>query len=156
MSRAGVSRALVALVTVSLLASCTKETEEGDRALIEEVVPSVDSVLIKFTCDTVLSIALTTPSGGPAWSVRRQRNNPISWVVPGNVTINSIVGKTSADTLPLDPDGPQGGTVGAPFKSKVKANAQEKAYNYSIDASCTASGNTTRLLIDPEFIVRPH
>jgi hypothetical protein len=146
----------LALVGVALLASCTKEAAEDDRALLEAVVPSVDSVLVKFSCDTVISIALTTPSGGPAWSVRRQRNNPISWVVPGNVTINSIVGKTSADSLPLDPDGPQGGTAGAPFKSKVKGNAQEKGYNYLIDASCTASGNTTRLLIDPEFIVRPH
>jgi hypothetical protein len=138
---------------VASLMSCT----EGDvQARFDEIAPSADSVRIRFSCGAVDSIALTDPSGAPAWAVTRRRNSPISWVVPPNVTINSIVGKTAADTLPLDPDGPQGGAPGAPFKSKVKGNAREKTYHYLIDATCRpASGPPDRrMVIDPEMIVR--
>jgi hypothetical protein len=154
MSRARVSPALIALVAVASLAvlvSCTEGFEEAD---FDAIAPSVDSVRVNFSCGAVDSIALTTPSGNPAWTVRRKPNNPITWVVPANVTINSILGKTPTDTLPLDADGPQGGAAGTPFKSKVKAHAAEKAYHYVIDATCQpVSGSARRLVIDPEMIV---
>src|SRR5215218_4943704 len=100
MSRAGLSRALVAVVAMASLAalvSCTEgDVEEG----FDAIAPSVDSLRIQISCGAVDSIALTTLSGKPAWAVRRQQNHPITWTVPANVTINSIVGKTPADSLP--------------------------------------------------------
>jgi hypothetical protein len=159
MSRAGVSPALIALVAVASLAALVSCTGGDEEALLDAVAPSVDSVRVNFSCGTVDSIAvdsiaLATPSGIPAWSVRRKPNNPITWVVPANVTINSILGKTPVDTLPLDPDGPQGGAAGTPFKSKIKAHAASKTYHYLIDATCQpASGPARRLVIDPEMII---
>jgi hypothetical protein len=159
MSRAGVSRALVVLVCVASLATLVSCTGGDEEALFDAVAPSVDSVRVNFSCGTVDSIAvdsiaLATLSGDPAWSIRRKPNNPITWVVPANVTINSIAGRTPVDTLPLDPDGPQGGAAGAPFKSKVKAHAASKTYHYLIDATCQpASGPARRLVIDPEMII---
>jgi hypothetical protein len=154
MSRAGVSRAWVALVAMASLAALVSCTEGDVEAAFDAIAPSVDSVRVNFSCGAVDSIALTTPSGDPAWSVTRKPNNPITWVVPANVTINSILGKTPADTLPLDPDGPQGGAAGTPFKSKVKAHAATKTYHYVIDATCQSASGPRRLVIDPELILR--
>jgi hypothetical protein len=151
MSRADVPRAFVAIVALVATASFVACSSEGlDEAQVDAVVPSVDSISVRFSCGTVDSIALKAPNGGPAWAVRRSRNEPISWVVPTNVTINSIAG------LPLDSAGSQGGTPGTPYKSKVKNNAESKTYHYAIDATCRpASGDSIRLIIDPEFIVHP-
>ena len=165
MSRAGLPRALfaiVALVAVASLVSCAKgdqqvsskqggvQSVESLVAVLDAVAPETDSIRINFSCGTVDSIALKTPHGGSAWSVRRRQNDTISWVVPSNVTINSIAG------LPLDSAGSQGGTPGTPYKSKVKGNAERKTYHYAIQATChPASGDSIRLIIDPEFIVHP-
>jgi hypothetical protein len=161
MSRTGVSRtlvALVALVAVASLLSCTAD----EVAQLDTVAPSADSIRVKFSCGAVDSIALTTPSGGSAWAVKRKPKDPISWVVSPNVTINSIVSATPADTLPLDTAGPQGGAPGTPFQSKVKENAPDKTFHYVINATCRPVGgdpggaNDVHLLIDPEMIIHPH
>lgn len=148
MSRAGVPRAsvvLVALVAVVSLAACA---EKPDEARFN--TPSVDAITVAFSCGGVDSIALKAPNKDPAWAVRRKRKDPISWVVPANVTINSITG------VPLDPAGSQGGTPGTPFKSKVKDNAEWKTYHYVIDVTCHPTAPPDRhLIIDPEFIVHP-
>ena len=152
MSRAGVSRVLVALVAVASLVSCM----EGDvEAQFDAVAPSVDSVRIKFSCGAVDSIALIAPNGAPAWAVRRKPNNPISWVVDSNVTIHSIGGTSPNENFPIDSAGPQGGAPGVPFSGKVKGGTPNGSYHYVIDASCQpASGPARRLVIDPEMIVR--
>lgn len=166
MSRAGVPRALfaiVALLAVASLVSCATGVQQPSSkqggvqsveslvAVLDAVAPDVDSIRINFSCDTVDSIALKAPNGRSAWSVRRRRNDSISWVVPSNVTINSIGG-----ALPLDSAGPQGGAPGTPYKSKVKDNAERKTYHYIIDATCQpAAAPARRLIIDPEFIVHP-
>ena len=154
MSRAGVPRAfvaIVALVASASFVSCSDSEELIPQAEVDALVPYVDSIRVNFSCGTVDSIALkTAPGGGPAWSVRRMRNDSISWVVGTNVTINSIVG------IPLDSAGPQGGAPGTAYKSKVKSDAQKKTYHYVIDATChPAAGPDRHLIIDPEFIVRP-
>jgi len=165
MSRADVPRALfaiIALVAVASLLSCAKgdqqvsskqgvQSVESLVAILDAVAPEVDSVRINFYCGTVDSIALKAPNGSSAWSVRRKQNDTISWVVPSNVTINSIGG-----ALPLDSAGPQGGSPGTPYKSKVKSDAQRKTYHYIIDATCQPAAAPARhLIIDPEFIVHP-
>ena len=149
MYRAGVPRAFVAIAALVAIASFVAcSSEEVDLAQFDALVPSVDSISVRFSCGTVDSIALKAPNGGPAWAVRRKQNELISWVVPSNVTINSIAG------LPLDSAGSQGGTPGTPFKSKVKGNAERKTYHYPIQLTChPASGDDRHLIIDPEFIV---
>jgi hypothetical protein len=150
MSRAGVPRAFMALVALVAVASLVACTKDFDKAQYDALVQSVDSITVKFSCGVVDSIALKAPNGGPAWAVSRKRKSPISWVVPGNVTIDSIGG------LPLDSAGSQGGTPGTPFKSKVKGNAEFKTYHYVIASTChPAAGPDRHLIIDPEFIVHP-
>lgn len=151
MSRAYVPRAVAAIVALVAAASFAACSSEGlNQATVDALVPSVDSINVRFSCGAVDSIALKAPNGGPAWAVRRSRNQPISWVVPANVTINSIAG------LPLDSAGVQGGSPGTPFKSKVKDNAESKTYHYAIEATChPTSGSDRHLIIDPEFIVHP-
>src|SRR5258705_1654378 len=133
MSRAGLSRALVALaalVAAASLVSCKKDVV----AQLDAVAPSTDSIKVNFSCGAVDSIALSDASGGPAWAVKRRPNEPISWIVPPNVTINSIAATNPADTIPLIPAGPQGGAPGTPFQSKVKqGSARVKPYHYAID-----------------------
>ena len=151
MSQAGVPRvfvAIVAVVAVALLAACAQKPD-ADR--FNTFVPSVDVITVAFSCGAVDSIAMTAPNGDPAWIVGRKQKDPISWVVPANVTINSITG------LPLDTAGSQGGTPGTPYKSKVKENAERKTYHYAIELTCrpAAGPPDTHLIIDPEFIVHP-
>jgi len=113
----------------------------------------VDTVSVNFVCATGDTIALKTPAGKSAWSVRRNPNDVITWVVPSNVTIHSIKGK-SAGEFPVDSAGVQGGAPGASFKAKVKGNAANGMYHYLINATCTpASGPAVNLVIDPEMIV---
>jgi hypothetical protein len=157
MSRAGVSRTLVgavALVALIAVASCTQTADQ--ESLLDAVAPSVDSVHINFSCGPVDSLALADKNGRPAWSFSRRPNDPITWVVPQNVTINSLKGRTANDNFPVDSTGPQGGAPGTAFHAKVKGGAAQGTYHYVINATCTAGADTIRLLIDPELIIRPH
>jgi hypothetical protein len=151
MSRAYVPRAVAAIVALVAAASFAACSSEGlNQATVDALVPSVDSINVRFSCGAVDSIALRAPNGGPAWAVRRSKNETISWVVSANVTINSIAG------LPLDSAGSQGGTPGTPFRSKVKGDAESKTYHYAIEATChPAAGPDRHLILDPEFIVHP-
>jgi hypothetical protein len=145
---------------VASLVSCAQKDEgtqnnarldvqdAGLAAQLDAVSPSVDSINITFTCAAVDSIALRTMAGKSAWAVRRQRKNPITWVVPSNVTIDSIRG------APILPDGPQGGGAGTPYKSTVDSNATKTTHHYSIAATCNpGAGAPVHLVIDPEMII---
>jgi hypothetical protein len=137
------------LVVAGSLMSCNQgETVEG-------FADPEGPIHINLTCGPVISIGLADANGNPAWTYKVKKNDPISWEVPPTVTIDSIRGKTPADSLPLDPDGPQGGQPGTPYKSKVKNSAKDdKDYHYNIFASCNPGPNAQRFRIDPEMIVR--
>ena len=108
MSRAYVPRAVAAIVALAAASFAACSSEGLNQATVDALVPSVDSINVRFSCGAVDSIALKAPNGGPAWAVRRSKNETISWVVYANVTINSIAG------LRLESAGSQGGTPGSP------------------------------------------
>ena len=176
MSRAGVRRSLVTVVVVASLVSlvsCVKgdqpnlvvQQDQVDEGFIAQLAPDADTVHINFACATIDSIGLTA-SGKTAWNILRHRNNPIIWAVAPTVTINSIKGKSGL--LPIDtvPGEPHGGAAGTLYKATVNSNAgapgppplpgthKDKNYSYEIDVTCTEGANSTRLVIDPELIVR--
>ena len=96
---------------------------------------------------------LTDDAGNPAWTFKAKKNDPVSWVVLGNVSINAITSKSPAIPLPLTTPGPQGGN-GNPYRGQVNSNAQSRHYLYSIDVTCTPqSGPAVRLVIDPDMII---
>ena len=153
MSHAGVSRTLVVLVAAASLVSCNySEYKRRNNALVE-LAPSEGSIHINFSCTGVASVALEDSVGHTAWVVRRNRNDLIRWVVPPNVTINSITGPGfPADTAAVV--GPQGGAPGVAYNAKVSPHASHGRYHYVIDATCRSTPtDSIRLLIDPEFIV---
>jgi hypothetical protein len=142
------------------------QQDSADAAFIAELAPDTDTVHVNFACATIDSIGLTA-SGQTAWNILRRRNNPIIWAVAQNaqaVTINSIKGKSGS--LPIDtvPGEPHGGAPGTMYKAKVNSNAggpppfpglhTDKSYAYEIDVTCTSGAKSTRLVIDPELIVR--
>jgi len=181
MSRAGLRRTLVTVVVASLvsLLSCSKadqpdqtkpaiQPDQADyESFIADLAPDADTVYINFACATIDSIGLTASGGGKtAWNVLRHRNSPIIWKVRPTVTINSIKGKSALlpiDTVAGEPHGGPGDTL---YKATVNANAgasgpppipgthKDKSYAYEIDVTCAAGANSTRLVIDPELIVR--
>jgi hypothetical protein len=157
MSRSGVFGGLVAVVTLAAAASLVACAGRNKALLFVPDAPFVDSVRINFSCSAAVdAIALTDMRGHPAWIFRRKQKDPITWLVPANVTINSIVG-TAQDPLPADPDpaGPGGHAPGGSLKMKVKdVNDRDEPYHYAIDATCTAPGIVRHLVIDPEMIIR--
>jgi hypothetical protein len=165
MSRAGVPRALVALgVVASLvwLVSCSQNlkiaADPQAQDVLAAIAPDRDTVSIVFKCATVDSVGLFDTSGRPAWNVIRHPNQTITWIVAQTVTINSLKGKSGP--LPLAVDQNQNGqTPGNPFKATVNPNAGtpgngDKSYSYELDVTCTSGPNSTRLVIDPEMIIR--
>jgi len=183
MSRAGVRYSVVTVLVVASLVSlesCSKgdlqpaadqqktaaqQNEADEEAFVAELAPDADTVHINFVCGAIDSIGLTA-SGKTAWNILRHRNSPIIWKVEPTVTINSIKGKSGLlpiDTVPGEPHGGAGVTL---YKATVNANAgasgpppfpgthKDKNYSYEIDVTCTAGANSTRLVIDPELIVR--
>jgi len=132
--------------------------------LFATLAPDVDTVRIQFVCVGVDSIGLTDKSGKTAWNVMRHPNQQITWVVAPTVTINSLKGK--AGPLPIDVDVTEhGGSPGTSFKATVRNNAgapgpgdpahpKDRNYSYELDVTCTAGANSTRLVIDPEMIIR--
>ncbi|HTK46691.1 MAG TPA: hypothetical protein VL328_01775 [Gemmatimonadaceae bacterium] len=156
MSRAGVPRTVAALAVLAAATSLVSCNFNKDSvALVETLAPDVNTVHIDFSCGATTSIGLTDGSGNSAWAVVRHPNNSIQWVVPLDVTINSIAGKTEALPITHNPGDPQGGSPGTPFKGKVKGGANG-TYHYVITASCDPGGGAPplNLSIDPEMIVR--
>ena len=149
MSHAGVSRTLAVLVAAASLASCYKE----DHDTLVELAPSVGSIHVNFSCIGVDSLALEDSVGHPAWVVMRNPGDTIRWVVPPTVTINSIGGPN----FPVDTDsvaGPHGHAPGLPYNARVNPNATKGRRHYVIDVTCHSTPtDSTRLLIDPEFIL---
>jgi hypothetical protein len=155
MSHAGAFRTLVAVVAVASLGSCKKL--RGNQEIAGFPKP-VGPIHINFTCaaGAVPAIGLADSLGISAWQYETKKKDSISWVVPPNVAINSIVAKPSG-TLPLDPPGPGVGQQGGAFKSKVKdSNKPDTSYNYNIEATCNPGlgAQPVHLLIDPVMIVR--
>jgi len=160
MSRAGVPRAVVALAALAALTSLVSCNFNKDSvALVEVLAPDVNTVHIDFSCGATTSIGLSDGSGHSAWAVVRHPNNSIQWVVPQDVTINSLAGKTEALPITHDPGDPQGGSPGTAFKAKVKSDtafaASQKTIAYAINVTChPGQPDSVRLLLDPEFIVK--
>jgi hypothetical protein len=153
MSHAGTHRTLALIVAAASLVSC-KSWWGGDQQIIGYAEP-VGPIHVNFTCVGVPSISLADANGTPAWTVRAKKKDPISWQVPANVTIDSIVSKDTIP-LPLDPAGPQGGGPGIGYSSKVKdSNKPPTDYHYNIFATCNPGGSAPvlRLKIDPEMII---
>ena len=154
MSRTARSGGLVSIIACALLASCARPTMDpnvGPHALADAAPP----IHVNFTCDGVNQVSLTDDDGNPAWAFKAKRNDPVSWVVLGNVNINAITSKSPAIPLPLTTPGPQGGN-GNPYRAQVNSNAQSRHYLYSIDVTCTPTsggGAPVRLVIDPDMIV---
>jgi hypothetical protein len=158
MSHAGVSRTLVVLVAAASLASCDYQDYKRRNDALVELAPSAGSIHIKFSCTGADTLALEDSVGHTAWVVRRNKADLIRWVVDSNVTINSIAGPNfPVDTLPIDTvavAGPHGHAPGVPYNAKVSPNASNGRHHYVIDATCHSTPtDSTRLLIDPEFIV---
>ncbi len=152
MSHAGAFRTLAVLVVAVSLVACSGDDDDRIAGHTDPSGP----VHINFSCGDTLSIGLADGSGNPAWTFSTKKKDTVSWVVPANVAINSILPKTAADTLPLDSAGTQGHAPGVAFISKVKdSNKPTTDYHYKIDATChPATGPDVRLLIDPDMIVR--
>lgn len=153
MSRAGAYRTLALLLVAASLVAC--DSEDDDDA-VARYTPAAGPVHINVTCADTISVGLADASGNPAWTFSTKKKDTVTWVVPANVTINSIRGKSPADSLPLDSAGTQGHAPGASFISKVREGPQPPTdYHYKIDATChPATGPDVHLLIDPEMIVR--
>jgi hypothetical protein len=155
MSHAGVFRALAVVAAATSLASCNQSLDLANVAGYDEPTPPFT---INITCGTKVSVAFTGANGAPAWLVKLKKNDTFSWEVPTNVTIDSIRPKAGQDSLPTNPDGPQGGQPGAPYKSKVKDQdyGNGKDYRYNIFTTCNPGGGGQPLpvLLDPEMIVR--
>jgi hypothetical protein len=150
MSHAGVSRTLVVLVAAASLASCTYKRRND--ALVE-LAPAAGSIHVNFSCTGVPSLALEDSVGHTAWVVRRNPDELIRWVVPPTVTINSITGPSfPVDTAAVP--GTRGGAPGVSYNAKVVPSAPDGRYHYVIDVTCHSTPtDSSRLLIDPEFIV---
>ena len=113
-------------------------------------------IRITFTCTDAAAgdiLRLAAPDGTPAWTVERQGNAPIVWLVDDHLTINSVHA-AAGSSLPIDADGDQGKGAGIAWRSKVKGNVDPGNYRYDIDVTCRQNGTTRRLIIDPEMIVR--
>jgi hypothetical protein len=155
MSHAGVFRTLAVVVAATSLASCTQSFDLANVAGYKEPTPPFT---INITCGAKVSVALTGANGAPAWLVKLKKNDKFAWEVPPNVTIDSIKAKPGQDPLPIDPDGPQGGQGGNPYKSKVKDQdygSNGKNYPYDIFTTCNPGGGAPPLplQLDPEMIV---
>ena len=150
--------AVAALAAATSLVSCN--FNKDSVALVDVLVPDVPTVKINFSCvGGASSIGLTDAQGNSAWAIRRHPNQPITWQVPPDVTINSIAGKTEALPIVHDPGDPQGGSLGTPYKGKVKSDtafaASQKTFNYAINVTChPGQPDSVRLVLDPEFIVK--
>jgi hypothetical protein len=144
------------------------QQDSTDAAFIAELAPDTDTVHVNFACATIDSIGFTA-TGKTAWNILRHRNSPIIWAVAQNaqpVTINSIKGKSGPFPIDTVPGEPHGGSPGTVYKAKVNSNAgasgppplpgfhKDKSYAYEIDVTCTSGAKSTRLVIDPELIVR--
>ena len=153
MSRTARCGDVIAFVASGLLISCARPAmnpEVGPLVLRDAESP----ISINFTCNGPNVISLTDNNGNQAWTFKARKNAPVSWLVPANVTINSISSKTPAIPLPLSPNGNAGGSNGKSYDSKVDSDAQSKHYLYNIDVTCTSAvGATVRLVIDPDMII---
>lgn len=146
MSRAGLYGSLFAAVAAALVVSCGR-----DQGL--QTVNTEGAVHIVFACGgNNVTVGLVGDNGRPAWKAEREQGKPIAWVVQQHVTINSIKLKTGG-AIPVsvtsNPNGP-----GTPLEGTVTGNPGT-TYPYNIDVTCQQNGNTVRLVIDPEMIVRP-
>jgi hypothetical protein len=113
-------------------------------------------IRITFTCTDPAAgdiIRLAGADGTPAWRVQRTGNAPIVWLVDRHLTINSVHG-AAGSSLPIVPDGDQGKEAGIAWRSRVREDVDPGDYRYDIDVTCRQNGNTRRLIIDPEMIVR--
>ena len=151
--------AVVTLVAGGLLSSCARAPRDPavDPHILTDAEPPIN---INFTCGNAnqgIQVTLVDNNNNPAWTFKAHKNDPVSWLVPGNVTINAISSKSATNPLPVLPDGDAGGSDGKPYKVKVKDNVHiNDKYSYNIDVTCTPApgkGPPVRLVIDPDMII---
>ena len=151
MSRAGLYGSLLAAAAAMALVAC------APRVGRTRTRPNVNGpIRITFTCTDPAAgdvVRLAGADGTPAWTVERQGNAPIVWLVDPHLTINSVHAAPGS-SLPIDPDGDQGKAPGRAWRSRVRGNVDAGDYRYDIDVTCRQNGTTRRLIIDPEMIVR--
>ena len=150
---------LVAVAAVSLV-SCTgteSGTQSGSQSVEVLDAPARSPVNVNFSCNGgVNTIGLVDNAGRQAWLIEMV-NREIEWVVPQQVTIDSIRAKSGE--LPIEPDTSNRATLGKSFKGRAKngiPNGNRK-YPYLIALTCQPSGagsTPVKLIIDPEMIVR--
>jgi hypothetical protein len=144
MSRAGLYGSLLAAAAFLFVVSC----ERSENLAISN---TRGSVRIEFTCKRAVGkFGLKGDNGGPAWKAERRQGEYISWIVKEHVTINSIRNKDGTP-IPVNvthsPTQPGDSLVGT-------VQGAARTYPYDIDVTCQQNGNTVRLIIDPEMIVR--
>jgi hypothetical protein len=144
MSRAGLYGSLVAAVAAGFVVSCARNLSRSE-------VSTRGPVRIRFTCPgAIVNVGILDEHGNSAWKIRRNRGDAIAWTVQDHVTINSIVLKNGGP-IPVqvlnNPSGP-----GTPLEGTVRGDTG--TYPYNIDVTCRQGGDSVRLIIDPEMIVR--
>jgi hypothetical protein len=143
MSRAGLYGSLLAAVAAGLVVSCSS----GEQQLVN----TAGSIRVVFTCGGATSTyGLVGESGQAAWKAARNRGERIGWTVPNNVMINSIRLKDGG-AIPVKVDQPPT-RPGMPLEGTVEGDP--RTYYYNIDVTCRQNGDSVRLIIDPEMIVR--
>ena len=152
MSRTARCGAVITIVAGASLVSCAHPSVDPaiSPLFLAHATPPIH---INFTCDGTNQISLTDDDGNAAWTFQAKKNETVSWLVPGNVSINGIMSKAPSVPLPLSTQGLQGGN-GNPYRGQVNANAQSRHYPYNIDVTCTPqAGPAVRLVIDPDMII---
>ena len=159
MTRTARCGALITIAAAALLGACARPSVDpngGPHIFADAVAP----IHINFSCDDAnkgIQVSLIDDNGNPAWAFKAKKNDPVSWLVPANVTINSISPKDPAIPLPISPNGNSGHSNGRSYDVKVNGNApgSNVHYPYNIDVSCTPPGGGTpvRLVIDPDMII---
>jgi hypothetical protein len=144
MTRAGLYGPLLAAVAAALVLSCARNRSQSE-------VSTRGSVRINFTCASAnVRVGIHDDNGNSAWKIRRNRGESIAWTVQDHVTINSIRLKNGGP-IPVQvlhsPSGP-----GTPLDGIVRGDTG--TYPYNIDVTCRQAGDSVRLIIDPEMIVR--
>jgi hypothetical protein len=144
MSRAGLYGSLLAAVAAVLVVSCAG----GEQQL---TVNTAGSLRVHFTCGGATNTyGLAGENGQGAWKAARNRGERIGWTVPNNVMINSIRLKDGG-AIPVKVDQPPT-RPGMPLEGTVEG--EPRTYQYNIDVTCRQNGDSVRLIIDPEMIVR--
>lgn len=154
MSHARAPRTVVALAALAAVASMISCSDVS-----ELVAPKTGTVHIDFTCGAIGKIGLNDGHGNSAWAFQRSQHEAIEWIVPPNVTINSITGKAVQFPIDTVQNEPHGRAPGTSYKATTQGISglplTKKTFAYAIDVTChPGQPDSVRLVLDPEMIIR--